>query len=144
MRQSSKARARHAAELGIADTEETGPGDVSIRMDALANLGVGHRGKVDHRLSGKEIKPGPGPIRTRHQPIDLIGLGAEQRVVTGQVTLSWKAVLKTAREALDGAQAPGDARREKRIDKCERMRQHRPAVAGRAGQAVLNPRPERE
>ncbi len=75
------------------------------------------------------------------QPVDLIGFGAEHRIVTGQIGFTRpSSVLETARESFDGAQTPRDAGREQRIDEAVGMRQHRPPGAGGACQTVLNAR----
>jgi len=45
-------------------------------------------------------------------------------------------------QTLDGAQTPGDARREERVHERKSVRQHCPPAAGRAREPVLNPRHE--
>src|SRR6266487_6819726 len=54
--QASQAGARHAAEARITDAEESRPRGGFGRTDALTNLGERYRCKVNHRLSGEEIK----------------------------------------------------------------------------------------
>ncbi len=87
----------------------------------------------------KEIEASHGVIGACHQPVDLIGLGAQEGVIAREVLLGGSAILKQQAQALDRAQTPRNARREERIHERVGMRQHGPACAGGARQAVLNP-----
>src|SRR5881628_3210314 len=92
----------------------------------------------------KEIEASHRVIRPSHQPVYLIGLGAQHGVVASQILLSRSAVLEAKAQPLDRTQAPGNPGREELIDKGVGMRQHGPAFAGRSCETVLNPWLEHE
>ena len=146
--QPAKALARQRVQHGIADAEEPTPRDRVVAREALADLRERDGREIEHRLRGEEIEVSHRFVGAGDDPIDLIGLRTEQRVVPCQCGCFRDpgplfSKLKSQRETLDGAQAPRDSRREQGIDERVSMGHQRPPVFRRPRQAMLNTRPKR-
>ncbi len=88
-------------------------------------------------------------VCARDYKIDLIRFCSERGIVASEHSRLGHASVgrrgfEGERQSLDGTEAPGDSRREKWIDECERMRHQRPPLTRAARETVLNYRPIRD
>ena len=72
--------------------------------------------EVQHRVGREQVEVGQGEVGARDEPVDLVGLGRELRLVAAKRGAARGRRVPLARvaerlgQALDGEQAPGDAR----------------------------------
>ena len=133
--------------VAATDVRSSAPRNASQPLPATSRWRVSAKlttREVQHRVGREEREVGQGHVGARDQPVDLVGLGGQQRLVAAERGAAGAAARRVARvaerlgQALHGEQAPGDAGREERVHEGEAVGQQGPARARGAGQAVLD------